>query len=279
VPRGLIATSRTTYQRVGARLSCLSTDPRVRVAGGLIAELRCGLSAAGTLLSVRDGRSVPGAQGRQVRWGSLPEPPVLLVHGLGADRSGLTTMERNLHGAGYTVHNVSYSYVGTDVERCAANLEREAAWLLAETGSDRLHVVAHSLGGVVLRWAVAHTHMREWVHVAVTLGSPHRGTPVALLAPSGLAGFGTIVRQLRPGLLRFDDGGLGAGTVRWVAVSGQHDWVVPSRYAELPAAANVRNVLAPGVGHMGMTTSRHCLQIILEELAAVSRVGGCPAAA
>jgi pimeloyl-ACP methyl ester carboxylesterase len=123
----------------------------------------------------------------------------MLVHGLGADKSCFSTMEAHLHRAGYTVYSVDYSCLGSDIEACAKNLEREAAWLLEKTGADRVHVVAHSLGGVVLRWASAHTRMRDWLGVGITLGSPHRGTPTARLAPAGLPGFGRIVSQLRPG--------------------------------------------------------------------------------
>ena len=46
-----------------------------------------------------------------------------------------------------------------------------------ETGSDRLHVVAHSLGGVVLRWAAATLACGNWLSVGVTLGSPHWARP------------------------------------------------------------------------------------------------------
>lgn len=257
----------------------LSTDTHVRAAGSFLTELWGCASAVRKLISAR-GREVVGyAPARELRPGSLPRPPVMMVHGLAADKSCFATMERQLHGAGYTVHSVGYSCVSTDVEGCAAKLEQEAAWLMRETGSDRLHVVAHSLGGVVLRWAVTHTRMREWVEVAVTMGSPHRGTPAALMAPSGLPGFGRIIRQLRPGLLHFDDGGLGAGSVRWVAISAERDWVVPTRYAELPDSPNVRNVVVPSVGHMTLTTSPHCVEIILEELAAAAQVPSCRAAA
>lgn len=261
-----------------SRLSSLPADLRVHGVGSLVSELWCGASAASKLLQLRGREAVVDAETRELRPGSLPGPPVLLVHGLAADSSCLSTMEGHLHRAGYTVHNVSYSCIGTDVERCAAKLEQEAAWLLRATGSDRLHVVAHSLGGVVLRWAVTHTWMRNRVDVAVTMGSPHRGTPTALLAPPGLPGFGRIIRQLRPGLLDFADGGLDQEAVRWVAIAAEHDWVVPPKYAELPDAPNVRNVVVPAVGHMTLTTSLDCVAIILEELTAAVQAT-CRAAA
>jgi pimeloyl-ACP methyl ester carboxylesterase len=198
----------------------------------------------------------------------------MLVHGLGADKSCFSTMEDFLHRAGYTVFSVSYSCVGSDIEACARILERETSWLLDETGADRVHVVAHSLGGVVLRWAAAHTRMREWLSVGITLGSPHRGTPAAHLAPSGLPGLGRIVSQLRPGALTIDDEGLNAvvGT-RWIAIGGENDVVVPPKYARLPHSRNVRNAVVPLAGHMTLTRNIHCLAVILRELAAAGERG------
>jgi len=195
----------------------------------------------------------------------------MLVHGLGADKSCFSIMERLLHRAGFTVYCVNYSCVGSDVEACARNLERETAWLLEQTGSDRVHVVAHSLGGVVLRWAAANTAMRDWLSVGITLGSPHRGTPSAHLAPSRLPGFGRIISQLRPGALTIDDVSLAsAADARWVAIAGDNDMVVPPKYARLPQSGNVRNAVVPGAGHLALTHNTDCLAIILKELAAAS---------
>jgi pimeloyl-ACP methyl ester carboxylesterase len=239
--------------------------------GGLTADLateaRCGALAAGKLLRgrVRDGFT--GHHPLELRVGSLPEPPVLLVHGLGADKSCFSTMADRLHREGYTVSSAAYSCLDTDIHSCARTFERQAAWVLAQTGSSRLHVVAHSLGGVVLRWAWAHTAMSDQISVAVTLGSPHRGTPTARLAPSALPGYGRIISQLRPGLLGEVGHGVSSDT-RWVAVGARHDWVVPPAFAKLPATDNVRNAVVSTGGHMSLTSNPECLDIILEELAA-----------
>jgi hypothetical protein len=234
----------------------------------LAVEARYGVSAAARLLRARTYDRVLGASPSQLRIGILPEPPVLLVHGLGADKSCFTTMANRLHHAGYTVSTASYSCWDTDLHACARTLERQAAALRAETGSARIHVVAHSLGGVVLHRAWSHTAMRDWVSVGVTLGSPHRGTPTARLAPSGLPGYGRIISQLRPGLLEEDHCFGVASDTRWVAIAAQHDWVVPPKCASLPQADNVRNAVVRRGGHMSLTSNTECLDIILEEFAA-----------
>jgi pimeloyl-ACP methyl ester carboxylesterase len=208
----------------------------------------------------------------ELRRGTMAGPPVMLVHGLGANKTCFRDMERFLHRIGHTVYGVNYPSYGSDVAACGRHLAREAGWLREETGSDQIHVVAHSLGGVVLRWAVAHTAMAGWVRVAITLGSPHRGTPLARMAPAGLPGFGRVIKELRPG----PGGALGDalfGTtdgegVRWVAVAARRDWVVPPSYARLPECRNVRNVLVSWGGHLTLPSSSECLQVVVEELAA-----------
>nr|WP_270887757.1 hypothetical protein [Pedococcus sp. 5OH_020] len=179
-------------------------------------------------------------------------------------------MERSLHGEGYTIYAVEYSCFGADIAACGRHLAREAAWLRDATGCASANVVAHSLGGVVLRWALAHTWMRDWVNVAVTLGSPHRGTPTACLAPHALPGLGKIIGQLRPRNADIRDAihhSLG-GATRWIAVGSEQDWVVPPNYARLPDSENVRNITVSWGGHLALPNNKHCLQIVLEELAA-----------
>jgi pimeloyl-ACP methyl ester carboxylesterase len=182
-------------------------------------------------------------------------------------------MEGYLHAQGYTVYALNYSCFGADIAGCGRDLAREAAWLRHQTGSASVNVVAHSLGGMVVRWSIAHTWMRDWVNLVVTLGTPHRGTPTARLAPSSLPGFGKIISQLRPGADADGDGlpeRPGIDT-RWIAVAAEHDWVVPPRCAHLPASPGVRNVTVPGGGHLTLPNSGHCLRLVLEELAAAER--------
>lgn len=247
-----------------------------RAAASLVCEVAGGLSAATHIL--RDSlRGTAPAASRELHVGLRPEP-VILVHGLCANSSCFSSMERHLHREGYTVFAVNYSCFGADIAACGRHLEREAAWLRDQTGSESANVVAHSLGGLVLRWAMAHTWMRDWVEVAVTLGSPHRGTPTARLAPAGLPGFGKLIGELRtttgpgdPDPLDPLDGRATRRATRWVAVAAQHDWVVPARYARLPQSPNVRNVTVPWGGHLTLPNSRDCWQLIVEELAAAER--------
>ncbi len=202
-----------------------------------------------------------------MRCGHLPQPPVMLVHGLGADRSCFSVMEEYLHDA--RVHRLQRELLLRGLRYPCVCQKSGARSRLAHRG-DRIREPVRR--GAQSRWRRpplgldAHPNARL-ADIGVTLGSPHFGTPTAHLAPARLPGFGRIVSQLRPGAhltTDFDD----QRGVRWVAIAGASDLVVPPKYACLPRATNVRNVLVPWCGHLTLTHNRQCLDIILEELEA-----------
>lgn len=239
----------------------------LRLAAGVPREVRATLTAARRLVRDSGTGGVSRPRPEDLRTGRLAEPPVMLVHGLGANKSCLSGLERRLHRAGFTVYCVSYSGLDSDLASCAGHLVRAAAWLREATGAESAHLVAHSLGGVLARWAVDDSWMGGWVDAAITLGSPHRGTPAARLAPTRLPGYGRIIRELRPEHRgRAEHPRPPHPDVRWTAVAGGLDWVVPPRSARLPEAPNVRNVVLPRVGHLALADDPESFAIILAEL-------------
>ena len=88
---------------------------------------------------------------------------------------------------------MNYSPFTADVRVAAAQLAEEVEALVAETGYERIHVVGHSMGGLIARYYVTRLGGDERVHTLVTLGTPHHGTYTAYGWHSQLT------RQLRPG--------------------------------------------------------------------------------
>src|SRR3954451_8941481 len=120
--------------------------------------------------------------------------PILLVHGMVDNRSIFTLLRRGLRRRGFgRVLTLNYSPLTADVRTAAAQLSREVEQLVAETGYERVHVVGHSLGGLIARYYVTRLGGDQRVHTLVTLGTPHSGTYSAYALPSRLC------RQLRPG--------------------------------------------------------------------------------
>ncbi len=177
--------------------------------------------------------------------------PILLVHGLVDNRSVFTLLKRALRRRGFgRVLTLNYSPFTQDVRAAAARLAALVERTCDETGYERVHVVGHSLGGVVARYYVQRMGGDARVHTLCTLGSPHAGTYAAHLLPSRL------VRQLRPGSdLRQELAEPAPGCrTRFVAFWSDLDHlVVPFRSARIDHPdLSARNVLLRGVGHMSL---------------------------
>jgi triacylglycerol lipase len=183
----------------------------------------------------------------------LHDTPVILVHGYVHNRSGWIVFERQLREAGFTsVHTISYLRLGDGVPALAERLARRVSEVQAATGATKVHLVAHSLGGIVTRWYIEELGGAEVVDAAITLGSPHGGLRWTV------AGFEPTLRDLRPGssVLTRLDADARPGPVRWFAYCSDHDRVVGWRSAQLlPEALDATNVVVHGQGHLGMLMS------------------------
>ena len=102
---------------------------------------------------------------------------------------------------------MSYPPLGTSVEQLAEQLVAEVETILCATGADKVHLVGHSLGGVVIAQAIADRRLDGRVDTVITLGSPFGGSPWAAVVP-----FVEIVRALRAGFA-----GVAPGRLRAIA--------------------------------------------------------------
>jgi triacylglycerol lipase len=193
----------------------------------------------------------PQHRGLVVHDAAATATPVLLVHGMVDNRSIFTLLRRSLRRCGFgQVRTLNLSVFTSDVRAAAYAFGQAVERLCAETGYERVHVVAHSLGGVVARYHVQCQGGDARVHTLVTLGSPHGGTAAARLLPLRLC------RQLRPDsdlIGELADPAPGCRT-RFVAVWSDLDQLIYPKanarveHPDLAAA----NVLVRGVGHMSL---------------------------
>ncbi|MCW2613589.1 MAG: hypothetical protein JWN08_583 [Frankiales bacterium] len=198
--------------------------------------------------------------------------PILLVHGLVDNRSTFTLLRRALRRRGFgQVLTLNYSPFTQDVRSAARRLERLVEQTCEQTGYERVHVVGHSLGGLVARYYVQRMGGDARVHTLCTLGSPHSGTYAAHLLPSRL------VRQLRPGSELMTELAAPAPGCRTRFVcfwSDLDQLVVPQRRARIehPDLA-ARNVLLSGTGHMSLTWDGRVVREIAQLLAHLDEDG------
>jgi triacylglycerol lipase len=193
------------------------------------------------------------------------DTPVLLVHGYGHNSSAWLMLRKALKRAGFTsIHTLNYNPLTHDVPQIARQLSDRVELIRGLTGSDKVNIVGHSLGGIVTRWYVQEMDGDGKVNTAITLASPHKGT-LAAFAP-----LGRTAREIRPNswVMRRLNGAILPTHVRWVAFYGDTDALVQpisSGRIDVPAL-NARNVLIPAMGHMGMLLSGAVVNQVVEEL-------------
>ncbi|WP_254537453.1 esterase/lipase family protein [Halomarina litorea] len=210
---------------------------------------------------------------REGRDGPPGDEPVLLVHGYGdtGHSPWWRTLADHFYDSGYTrdaVETLSLGWLpGTTVgspERYARRIGR-AVERLRDRHDSRVDVVAHSMGGLGVRWYVEREDGAPNVHDLVTLGTPHQGTALARAGSWTPGG-----RAMLPGsdFLRTLNGRRLPRAVNYTAVWSEDDEaVLPGHRARLPfTASNVRNVRVRGPGHIGLVTSHDVFDSYAETL-------------
>jgi pimeloyl-ACP methyl ester carboxylesterase len=204
-------------------------------------------------LSIRSQPARPAAAGAQGRAAGSEHLPVLLVHGYGGSPADWARVAEGLSEAGFgMVRAFGYDAFEDDIPTIAGQLARAARRLLAEAGTAELHLVGHSLGGVIVRHAVTFAGLDPVAAGAVTIAAPHGGCALAAM------GVGPAVAQIRYGsdVLRSLEAAARPGRARWVAFYAEGDVIVPTGRARLrPAPLAARNVRVPGEGHLSILAS------------------------
>ena len=215
--------------------------------------------------------------GRQVPSSTLP---VLAVHGYLANGNDLEPLAGYLrhHGFGqvftYTANTQTRS-----VPELAERLVTHVRTILAATGHDRLHLVGHSLGGIVIRYAVTYLGLDRYADVVVTIGSPHGGSPLATATAGFLpAVIAKVPRALCPGspILRALEADARPSQVTWVAIGSEQDHIVPADRARITAPVlAATNLTFADIGHLDLVFDRRVLDATVKALAAgeTRRVG------
>jgi hypothetical protein len=228
-----------------------------------------------------DPRKRPGEQPPAVRALFAADPlaariPVLLVHGLVDNRSVFSVMTRSLKRRGFAhVCTWNYSPLLTDIARGAADLGAHIERICEQTGHDRVHVVGHSLGGLLARFYVQRHCGDRRVESLVTLGTPHSGSMWAHIVPTPL------IRQLRPGspvIRELAEPAPGCRTPITAIYSDLDQMVLPTSSGRCDHPdLQARNLLFRGVGHLSLPRHRSVVDEVAATLAGVRSTTGSPA--
>jgi pimeloyl-ACP methyl ester carboxylesterase len=173
---------------------------------------------------------------------------VVLVHGFAGSSTGWFAVRRALCADGRTVVSFDYPPWASSVDELADQLVETVQDVLAATGAGKVHLVGHSLGGVIVALALTRDRLAGRVDLVITLGSPFSGSPWA-----GMLAVAPLVRALRPGsrLLRRLAAAPAPEGVRWLAFASTLDPIVPAHRA-VPANRQATRVVIDAAGHCGM---------------------------
>jgi triacylglycerol esterase/lipase EstA (alpha/beta hydrolase family) len=191
-----------------------------------------------------------------------PLPPVVLLHGFGTSSAVTLPLARHLkRELGRPVIRVSLGGrlplhlgdVRRSSERVLAEIERRAE----ASAFPYVDVVGHSLGGLVATHLLKVLDRGRLVRRVITLGTPHRGAPAALLGALLLGVFSRAIWQMIPGspllreLARLP---VPAGS-ELVAVASDADGLVPAAFARPALVPRLRCAAVSGLGHVEFLTS------------------------
>ncbi|MGA8994722.1 MAG: alpha/beta fold hydrolase [Nocardioidaceae bacterium] len=190
--------------------------------------------------------------------------PVVLVHGLGASTACWDGLARRLSAASFEMVLVlAYNGVSSAPPEVARALTGSVRELLVRTGGDEVHLVGHSLGGLVVRLAAESYGLGDLAASVVTVATPHRGSALAWLAPGRSARWMLPGRAIPTGTVR----GTGAGRPRYLNYYCARDAVLSRASARLELP-QVENIELRDAGHVGAMHAEALLSGLPHRLAA-----------
>lgn len=100
---------------------------------------------------------------------------VVLLHGMGRTRASMAILAQRFKKAGYETLNFPYTQKGTPLDDLSASL---AAYIEGHVRTPRYHLVAHSLGNIVIRNALRKS-LKPGLGRIVMLAPPNNAVPLA----------------------------------------------------------------------------------------------------
>jgi triacylglycerol lipase len=186
--------------------------------------------------------------------------PILLIHGVLCNAGVWHPFMRWLEGRGIApVYTLSYGPPLASIELFAEQAAAKIDAILEDTGANKVIVVAHSMGGLVMR-----AYLRRFgggkVARLVTIATPHEGSVHAWIA------FGQSMAQLRPRNPWLTELGIpeGADLPPIVSLWSWHDSMVAPQTSSRVAFGE--NIEVAGVGHTALLRDQDVFERVLVEI-------------
>ena len=235
----------------------------------------------GQLGSIRD---IYLRSNRIVRRGDFAayDETVLLLNGFFQTRNVWEVMEDRLRHDGFGVLSfdlggVLWRYQVRSIVESAEMISEKIERICERYDLDRFHIVGHSMGGLLARHYIQHCGGDRRAKSLITLGTPHRGTPTAMVGLYVTLGglLGESTQQMMPGsrFLKRLNGPTFPASIPLVSVYSKHDLVCPwwsSVLKPRPGESSMSNHLVRGLGHTELTSDPGVYRIVRSELNAAA---------
>ena len=181
------------------------------------------------------------------------ETPILLLHGLFNNRASWFWFKRFLRKQGFnniaTINLSSWHNEEALTELVAKKVDE----LRHRLGVDKVHLVGHSMGGIIARNYIQLRGGANKVDCCVCLGSPHLGSK---LTPFALAPLGKVLIPGSDFLRRLNDAPPAQGVKMTNIYSKKDNMVLPNANSRLPWGDEEE---LDGMGHTGLIYRRSAM--------------------
>lgn len=194
--------------------------------------------------------------------------PVLLVHGYVCNSGQWKTLSQRLIEKDITHHAIDLEPVLCSIDSYVSIIHQAVEMLRNETGSDKIIIVAHSMGGLAVRaYMKVHGGMR--IAKIITLGTPHHGTALAHFGKGEnslqMRWSGTAKKSISSDWLQQlakDENQSNYGLI--VSIYSHHDNIIaPQTSSHLIGA---HNIAFHGIGHVALLFDTSIQDKVIEEI-------------
>jgi len=192
-----------------------------------------------------------------------PSQPVLLVHGFFCNEGYWWALRGALARRGLmNVYLISLEPPFGSLNRLAEQLAARVQDIVERTGSPKVILVGHSMGGLVSRAYAQRFGGAPHVARIITLGTPHRGTAHAYLST------GAHARQMRPNNPWIEELNAEPLKVPVTSIFSYHDDIIAPQ--DSGHFERGRNLPGAGVVDLAMTFSPLIQQLVYQELTGIT---------
>ena len=203
---------------------------------------------------------------------------VLLLHGFFQTRNIWEVMEHRLRQHNYGVFSLDLG--GLLWRFNTRSIEFQSRWLAdkieriaVKHNLGKIHIIGHSMGGLLAKQYIQQHGGERRVQSLVTLGTPHHGTPTALLgvflmgggllsrSPFQMLPRSRVIQSIRSETFPSD--------ISLTSIFSKGDVICPwwcSVLRNSERSGNIRNVAIKGIGHSELTSDNKVFQLVLQHL-------------